>query len=106
LINPNYIGRMVLSCASRGLSPNMPCSQPVGWIMLLVAIALQVAGLLILLGLVSMTSEATVMTPQRSRHFTCFSLLTIIFLIIPATFIIMLGPAFMIILETNFGDVR
>lgn len=102
LINPIYIKRLFLSCASRGLLPNMPCSQPVGWIMLFVAIALQVAGLLILLGLVSMTSEDTV-TPQHSRRFTCFSLLTLIFLIFPAMFIIVLGPAFLIILETNFG---
>lgn len=103
LINPNYIQRLFLSCTSRGLLPSMPCSQPFGWIMLFVALALQVAGLLILLGLVSITSEDTEMTPQHSRRFTCFSLLTIIFLIAPAMFIIGLGPAFMIILETNFG---
>jgi tight adherence protein B len=37
-MNPEYIGRMIYSCADRGLAPDALCSQPCGWIMVGVAI--------------------------------------------------------------------
>jgi tight adherence protein B len=32
-MNPEYIGRMIFTCESRGLAPDAKCSQPCGWIM-------------------------------------------------------------------------
>lgn len=37
-MNQEYIGRMIFSCESRGVSPDLPCSQPCGWIMVGVAL--------------------------------------------------------------------
>jgi len=32
-MNPDYIGRMVFSCESRGVAPDALCAQPCGWLM-------------------------------------------------------------------------
>ena len=37
-MNPDYIGRMIFTCERRGLTPEDPCSQPCGWIMVAVGL--------------------------------------------------------------------
>lgn len=37
-MNPEYIGRMIFTCPSRGLGPDDLCSQPCGWIMVAIGL--------------------------------------------------------------------
>lgn len=97
LMNPNYIGRMFLSCASRGLPD---CSQPAGWIMFITSMMLSVAGGLILFG-VELSQP-----PERTQIRLITSLICLLIFFLPAYFILYLGPAILIMMETNFGSVR
>lgn len=37
-MNPEYIGRMIFTCPSRGIGPDDLCSQPCGWIMVAIGL--------------------------------------------------------------------
>lgn len=37
-MNPEYIGRMIFTCSSRGVGPDDLCSQPCGWIMVAIGL--------------------------------------------------------------------
>jgi hypothetical protein len=94
-MNPNFIGRMLLSCASRGLPD---CSQPTGWIMFITGIMLLVAGTLILIG-VNLSQP-----PERTGIRLTTTLICSLLFILPASLILVLGPAIIIIMETNWGS--
>ena len=94
-INPGHMGRMLLSCKSRGVSEDV-CSQPIGWIMLLIilmsAIISYFAG-----------RKATEMASEKKWGlFIMFTGIFGIFITI-AMLLTSLGPAIILIIETPFG---
>jgi len=90
-LNPEYMGTMILSCKSRGI-PDVMCSQPYGWIM---------AGVFIFL------LSASYFVTQRTSilHKDTWwvnILLILLLLIVPAILIVVLCPAFIMVLESGF----
>ena len=91
LLNPNYIGTMIYSCKSRGISNNL-CSQPFGWIM--------VGVFLLLLSASYFITQKTILL-EKSTWWV--NVLFVIFLLkLPAILIVLLGPASLIILENYY----
>ncbi len=88
LLNPQYIGRLILPCPP----DQVLCSQPCGWMMLgvilfLVAVSyFGVRGSFILL----------------QKYWWITAIFVFLLFSLPAIFVILLGPAVLIIMETNF----
>jgi hypothetical protein len=89
--NPNYFGRLILPCRPAA----QLCSQPVGWIILAV-----IALLVIISSFIIYKVGATSRDPA-TKIITI--VLCVLFLSFPAFFILLLGPALLILMETNFG---
>lgn len=93
-LNPEYIGRMIFSCEGRGI-PDAICSQPCGWLML---------GLFIFLVSVSFLGVRGSFALLTDKWMIALLFITL-FLILPALFLILLGPAVLVIMETpGFGQ--
>ena len=90
-LNPTYVGTMIYSCKSRGIS-NTSCSQPFGWIM--------VGVFLFLLSASYFITQKTILLEKSTWWVNV--LFVILLLIIPATLIILLGPASLIVLENYY----
>lgn len=92
LMNSSYMGRMIFSCASRGVDGNV-CSQPMGWIMLGTSLILIIIADLLLLGVDRFF-------PDKPGVLLGTGLVCLLLLWFPVAFIILLGPAALIIMET------
>jgi hypothetical protein len=89
-INTEYIGMMILSCESRAVSSAV-CVQPFGWILLGLAVLLTSVALFIVLR-----------TPVMQNEYWWIGLtLLMLFCILPALAILLLGPAALILLESG-----
>lgn len=91
LMNSSYMGRMIYSCASRGVDPDI-CSQPMGWIMLGGSLILTIIANLLLLG-------AYKFFPDKPGVLLGTGLICLFLLWFPITFIMLLGPAVLIMME-------
>ncbi len=96
LINQEYVGRMIFSCASRGVNDDI-CSQPLGWIMLSISIIPIMIADLLLLG-------ANRFFPDKPGVLLGTGLICLLIIWFPAIFIILMGPAILVVMETpGFG---
>jgi hypothetical protein len=91
LMNSNYIGKMIFSCSSRGVDPDV-CSQPLGWGMLGMSLMLIITADLILLGV-------NRLFPDKPGVLLGTGLVCLFLIWFPVTFIILLGPAILVIME-------
>ena len=89
-LNPEYMGTMILSCKSRGIS-DAKCSQPFGWVMAGVFIFLLSASYFV-------TQRTSVL--QKDTWWVNI-LLILLLLIVPAILIVVLCPAFIMVLESG-----
>ena len=90
-INTKYIGTMIFSCKSRGI-PDPACSQPYGWIMAVVFIILLSASYFV-------TQKTSLLL---KGNWWVNILLIFLFLILPAILIVLMCPAFLILIETSY----
>jgi hypothetical protein len=91
MLNSEYIGRMIFTCESRGISGDL-CSQPCGWIMVFTVITTTLLSLRI--------SKSFFLQKKIWRFVLNVSMS--LFLTLLAVLIVLLGPAVLIIMETNF----
>ena len=89
LLNPRYMGRMVLLRHS--------VAQPLGWIL--------TAGILILVVLAYFSQRASIALAgrslQRSTASTVLSVESILFFVIPAACLVFFGPAILVLVEAG-----
>ena len=90
LLNPEYMGTMILSCKSRGI-PDAMCSQPYGWIM---------AGVFIFLMSVSYIVTQRTSVLQKDTWWVNI-LFILLLLILPAILIVVFCPASIMVLESG-----
>ncbi len=96
LMNSSYMGRMIFSCANRGLESGELCSQPIGWLMLITVIVLLVMANLLLLGV-------NKFFPDKSGMLLATGLGCLCLLSFPVTLIVFFGPALLVIMEVKLG---
>jgi hypothetical protein len=91
LSNRSYFGRLILPCRPEA----QLCAQPLGWLMFAVIALLVIISSFIIYKTAVASRDPAVITTTRVL---CF-----LFLNMPAFFIFLLGPAVLLLMETNFG---